>query len=43
MEKEFNVTGVCIPGQHYMVDTSAWFVQQETIEHKGKTIFAVWS
>lgn len=25
MNKEFNVTGICIPGQHYMVDTSAKF------------------
>jgi hypothetical protein len=22
MEKEFNVTGTCIPNRHYMVDTS---------------------
>jgi hypothetical protein len=26
MKKRFNVTGVCIPGQHYVADTSAKFV-----------------
>ena len=23
MKKKFNITGLCIPGKHYMVDTSA--------------------
>lgn len=36
MEKEFNVTGSCIPGQHYMADTSAKFKVVLRLVEKGK-------
>ena len=36
MEKEFNVTGNCIPGQHYMADVSAKYKAIFALAEKGK-------
>lgn len=36
MAKEFNVTGTCIPDEHYMVDTSSKLEQIIALIHKGK-------
>lgn len=36
MAKEFNVTGTCIPDEHYMVDTSLKLEQIISLIHKGK-------
>lgn len=36
MEKEFNVTGTCIPNMHYMVDTSNKLKQVMKFIEKGK-------
>lgn len=36
MEKEFNVTGICIPGQHYMMDASAKFKSTMRLIESGK-------
>ena len=35
-EKEFNVTGICIPAKHYMVDTSKKILRIMPLIEKGK-------
>ena len=35
MQKKFNITGVCIPGKHYMVDTSAKIAAIKTMIEQG--------
>jgi len=34
--REFNVTGLCIPGKHYMVDISEKVRQTATMVEKGQ-------
>ena len=34
--KEFNTTGVCVPGKHYMVDISDKLEQMIVLIEKGK-------
>lgn len=36
MQKEFNITGICLPDLHYMVDTSAKFGEVMNLVEKGK-------
>ncbi len=36
MEREFNVTGICVPDKHYMVDISRKFDQVMHLIEKGK-------
>ncbi len=36
MEKEFNVTGTCIPTMHYMVDTSNKLNKTIKLINRGK-------
>ncbi|MBW6411654.1 hypothetical protein [Clostridium weizhouense] len=36
MEKEFNITGTCIPKMHYMVDTSDKLKKTIKVIDKGK-------
>jgi hypothetical protein len=35
MRKKFNITGVCIPGKHYMVDTSNKISAIKTMIEQG--------
>jgi len=36
--REFNVTGLCVPGKHYMADVSD---KLNWVERRGKKIFDV--
>ena len=36
MEREFNVTGICVPNKHYMVDITNKFNQTMKLIEKGK-------
>ena len=36
MEREFNVTGTCVPHKHYMVNVANKFTQAQKLIEKGK-------
>lgn len=36
MKKEFNITGICFPEDHYMMDNSAKFKEVLDLVHRGK-------
>jgi len=36
MQKEFNITGLCVPGKHYMVDTSRKISAVKAMVEQGK-------